>query len=355
MNVSGGMSMTTTDRTSFTVSWEENKRVAQLADTSGWEFLLPLGRWKGFGGKTNHNGEQFEVFTWASAITAITSQISVFATAHVPLFHPVVVAKQAATIDQIGGGRFGINIVAGWNEDEFGMFGLENDYPNRYLRSSEWLELLNRLWTTKTPFDFDGSFYSGRALVSLPHPVQQPRPMIVCAGMSRQGFEFAAANADFIFVAGDLDELREHSHAIRSLAAVRRRNVGVLRSAYVVCRDTEKEAQAYVHRYVDVDGDFEAAGNLIKQMIGSAEGRNSPTFDADAWRARQRLLVAGWGGFPLVGTAEQIVEKLALISEAGVDGVALGWVNYEEGMQQFVGEIQPLMEKAGLRVPASTE
>jgi alkanesulfonate monooxygenase SsuD/methylene tetrahydromethanopterin reductase-like flavin-dependent oxidoreductase (luciferase family) len=66
-------------------------------------------------------------------------------------------------------------------------------------------------------------------------------------------------------------------------------------------------------------------------------------------------LVAGWGGFPLVGTAEQIVEKLALISEAGVDGVALGWVNYEEGMQQFVGEIQPLMEKAGLRVPASTE
>jgi alkanesulfonate monooxygenase SsuD/methylene tetrahydromethanopterin reductase-like flavin-dependent oxidoreductase (luciferase family) len=294
MNVSGGMSMTTTDRTSFTVSWEENKRVAQLADTSGWEFLLPLGRWKGFGGKTNHNGEQFEVFTWASAITAITSQISVFATAHVPLFHPVVVAKQAATIDQIGGGRFGINIVAGWNEDEFGMFGLENDYPNRYLRSSEWLELLNRLWTTKTPFDFDGSFYSGRALVSLPHPVQQPRPMIVCAGMSRQGFEFAAANADFIFVAGDLDELREHSHAIRSLAAVRRRNVGVLRSAYVVCRDTEKEAQAYVHRYVDVDGDFEAAGNLIKQMIGSAEGRNSPTFDADAWRARQRLLVAGW-------------------------------------------------------------
>ncbi|HEY5272642.1 MAG TPA: LLM class flavin-dependent oxidoreductase [Acidimicrobiales bacterium] len=350
MNVSGGMAMTTTDRSSFSVSWEENRNLAILADASGWEFLLPLGRWKGFGGKTNHNGEQFEVFTWASAISAITSQISVFATAHVPLFHPVVVAKEAATIDHVGGGRFGINIVAGWNDNEFAMFGLENDYTNRYARTKEWLELLNRLWTAESPFDFDGAYYSGRGLISLPHPVQH-RPMIVCAGMSPQGFEFAAKNADFMFVAGDLEELREHSRAIRSLAANQDRQVGVLRSAYVVCRDTEKEARDYVHRYVDEDGDFEAADNLIAQMIGSLEDKNSPTFDPDEWRARQRPLVAGWGGLPLVGTAEQIVEKLALISEAGVDGIALGWVNYEEGMQQFVDEIQPLMEKAGLREP----
>jgi hypothetical protein len=124
LNISGGMMMSTAAKN--TLDWGENVAVAQAADSAGWEFLLPLGRWRGQGGTNNSNAEQYETFTWASAIAAVTKRIQVFTTCHVPIFHPMMAAKMGATIDHISNGRFGMNIVAGWNELEFGMFGIEH-------------------------------------------------------------------------------------------------------------------------------------------------------------------------------------------------------------------------------------
>ena len=96
-----------------------------MADEAGIDFLLPIGRWKGYGGDTDYQGATLETITWACGLLAATKRITVFGTVHAPLFHPIIAAKQMVTADHIGEGRFGLNIVVGWNEGEFEMFGVE--------------------------------------------------------------------------------------------------------------------------------------------------------------------------------------------------------------------------------------
>ena len=106
-------------------TWPDNLQLAQMADEAGIDFMLPIGRWKGYGGDTGYQEATLETITWACGLLAATKRITVFGTVHAPLFHPVIAAKQMVTADHIGEGRFGLNIVVGWNEGEFEMFGVE--------------------------------------------------------------------------------------------------------------------------------------------------------------------------------------------------------------------------------------
>ena len=94
-------------------SWEDNLKLARMADEAGFEFMLPVGRWKGYGGDTDYQGETLETITWATGLLAATRRITVFGTVHAPMFHPLVAAKQFVTADHIGGGRFGIDDDSG--------------------------------------------------------------------------------------------------------------------------------------------------------------------------------------------------------------------------------------------------
>ena len=96
--------------------------------------MLPVGRWKGYGGDTDYMGTTLETITWATGLLAHTKRLVVFGTVHAPLFHPVIAAKQMVTADHISGGRFGLNIVVGWNEDEFQMFGVTQREHDAALR-----------------------------------------------------------------------------------------------------------------------------------------------------------------------------------------------------------------------------
>ena len=157
LNVSGGTAITRAEGT-LTPTWEENVRVAQAVDEAGWEFLLPLGRWRGFGGDVNFNDKSFEVFTWAAGIAAVTKQIQVMYTSHVRYFHPVVAAKQGCTVDHIAGGRSALNVVAGQKPDEICMFGIDPiGHDDLYEATDEWLTLVKRLWTEEEDFDFEAS------------------------------------------------------------------------------------------------------------------------------------------------------------------------------------------------------
>ncbi|GIT42804.1 MAG: hypothetical protein Ct9H300mP11_07400 [Chloroflexota bacterium] len=102
-NCSGGLAVTTVPER-WEASWENNQKVARMADECGLEFMLPLGRWKGYGGITDHNASSFETLTWASGILASTTNLITFGTVHVSLFNPVVAAKQMVTTDHIGRG-----------------------------------------------------------------------------------------------------------------------------------------------------------------------------------------------------------------------------------------------------------
>ena len=133
--------------------------------------------------------------TWACGLLAATKRITVFATVHAPLFHPLIAAKEFVTADHIGEGRFGLNIVAGWNEDEFEMFGVEQRaHDERYDFAQEWMTWSPRL-VDEDEFDFDGHYFKLKAVRAKPKPFGGTRPLIMNAGHSGAGKPSRCATA----------------------------------------------------------------------------------------------------------------------------------------------------------------
>jgi alkanesulfonate monooxygenase SsuD/methylene tetrahydromethanopterin reductase-like flavin-dependent oxidoreductase (luciferase family) len=133
---------------------------------------------------------------------------------------------------------------------------------------------------------------------------------------------------------------------LKQMAASHGRQTRIWIHVYVVCRETEKEAKDYLHRYVHEKGDWVAAGNLLNIF-----GLQSDTLDTKTLEGHKAHFIAGHGGYPLVGTAEQIVDELAKLANIGVDGCLISWVRYKEELAQWNEQVLPLMAQAGLRQP----
>lgn len=191
-NCSSGMAVTKVDER-WINDWTNNIDLVQQCDEAGIEFMLPIARWIGYGGETDFHGNVLETVTWAAGLAAHSTRIQIFATVHTAFNHPVVVAKQLATLDQLSGGRIGLNVVAGWNKPEYDAFGVDlpGDHNDRYAMAQEWFEYVQKLWQENKAFDWDGRFYQGKGIYSLPHPVQSRLP-IINAAASQEGREFRA-------------------------------------------------------------------------------------------------------------------------------------------------------------------
>ncbi|MFY0611040.1 MAG: LLM class flavin-dependent oxidoreductase [Hyphomicrobiaceae bacterium] len=340
-------STVTADPAAWELTWPNNIELAKLADAAGFEALLPVGRWKGYGGETNFNGSSFESFTWAAGVSAVTQQIAVLATVHAPLVHPVTAAKQSATIDHISDGRFVMNIVCGWNKPEFEMFGAEwRDHNLRYDYAAEWIGLIRRLWAETGEFDFEGRYFSGKGLWSKPKPIQSPVPLMN-AGSSDVGQAFSAQHCDMNFVMlrqkSEAEDRTQIAH-LKRMALENGRQSQCWIHAYVVCRETEREARDVLHRYVKANGDWGTASRMVEMF-----GMESRTLDKDVLEAFKFHFIAGHGGYPLIGTPEQIVSQIDRLAALGVDGILLSWLDYLGECQQWVDNILPLMEQAGQR------
>jgi alkanesulfonate monooxygenase SsuD/methylene tetrahydromethanopterin reductase-like flavin-dependent oxidoreductase (luciferase family) len=158
-NVGNGCAISTIDGV-FKTTWPEAEAIAKLTDEAGFEAIVPVARWRGFGGETDFNGPSFETYTWAAGLGALTHSSTLFATCHVPTIHPILAAKQATTVDHITNGRFAINIVCGWFRGEIEMFGSEiMEHDARYDYAEEWLGIMKRLWTEEDDFDFEGRYF----------------------------------------------------------------------------------------------------------------------------------------------------------------------------------------------------
>ncbi len=348
MNCSHGSTITLAEN-SWEMNWPDTREVAMMADRAGLEVLLPVGRWKGYGGPTNFNNRTFETYTWAAAVAAVTDYSCIFSTSHVPLIHPVAAAKQCATIDHVSGGRFALNIVCGWFRNEFEMFDAQwRAHDLRYEYATEWLEFARRIWTEDAEFDFDGRWFTARNVWSQPKPVQKVMP-IMNAGGSPAGRSFAATQADMNFVILSEHDVEGGKAQIQSLKKMARgvgREIQSWIHVYVVCRDTEKEAREYLDYYVREKGDYEAVNNLLEIFEIQSE-----TFDMKKLDEMRFHFIAGHGGYPLVGTPEQIVDEIDKLIEIGVDGVLMSWVDYKTELRQWIDEVLPLMEQNGQRKP----
>ena len=131
-----------------------------MSNDAGIDFMLPLGRWKGYGGLTAHNGSNFETMTWTTGILASTRHIMAFGTVRVSLFNPVVADKQMVTAELIGKGRFDLNVVCCRNRDEFDMFGASLvQHEERYDQGQGWVDIIKHVWFRTEPFNYHGKFY----------------------------------------------------------------------------------------------------------------------------------------------------------------------------------------------------
>lgn len=344
INCSHGLTMSHVD-TTYEVQWEHTKAIAQQADRMGLEALVPIARWRGFGGTSNFNGSNFETFTWAAGLAEATKNIGIFSTSHLPTVHPVMAAKMATTIDRISGGRFGVNLVMGWFAPEMEMFGKQQgDHDDKYRQGQEWLNFVMKAWTEPGLFDVKGDFYNSQRVESYPKPHQAPYPALINAGNSSAGMEFSARNVDVNFAALDsLESMASYSNKIRTMARDDfNRTLDVMTYGLVIVRDTEKEAKAAFQSVLD-KGDYDAAENVTSLM-----GMNTQSFAAQLEKFKERF-VAGWGGYPIVGTPEQVVEQMAAISGAGMGGLLMGMIDYNEELKYFDKKVMPLLREAGLR------
>ena len=343
MNCSGSVATTAPER--WNAGWPENREAARLADAAGIEFLLPIARWLGYGGVTDRQGTTFETLSWASALLAATQEIVVFATVHVPLVNPIFAAKSCVTADHVGGGRFGLNVVSGWNVEEFAMFGAQLlEHDARYDYSDEWIAVVKQVWSSAEPFDFRGRHFDLKNVAGKPKPWGDTRPLLMSAGSSPAGRAFASRHADCLFmVISDEASLAAETAAIRA----GKPGIGLFASGHLICRATPKETKEYYHYLVHEKGDWEAAEAAIRKRI-AGESRSLPQ---ERMHAMMERFISGGGTFPVVGSYDEVAATLKRLCDAGLDGMALASVNYVQEMPAIRDEVLPRLARLGLRQP----
>src|SRR6266699_1042419 len=256
-NCSSGRSATKVSER-WSASWPDCRRLARMADAAGIDFMLPIGRWKGYGGDTDFHGSTLETITWAVGLLSATERMTVFGTVHAPLFHPLIAAKEFVTADHVGEGRFGVNLVVGWNEGEFEMFGVkQREHDVRYEVAQEWLDVVKLAWSDDEQFEFAGQFLRLEGVRAHPKPYGGTRPILMNAGSSPAGQAFALRNCDAFFVAtaGSRTSLAGNAAKVaevKAAAAKLGRQIEVFTVGQVICRSTQGEAEDY-YRHVNID------------------------------------------------------------------------------------------------------
>jgi alkanesulfonate monooxygenase SsuD/methylene tetrahydromethanopterin reductase-like flavin-dependent oxidoreductase (luciferase family) len=322
-----------------------------MADEAGIDFMLPIARWKGYGGETDFHGSSLETITWAVGLLSATRRMTVFGTVHAPLFHPLIAAKELVTADHVGEGRLGLNLVVGWNEGEFEMFGVtQREHAARYEFAQEWLDAVKRAWSEHGEFDFDGQFLKLKGVRAYPKPYGETRPIIMNAGSSEVGQAFALRNCDAFFVAtagsrtsleGNAKKVTEIKRAAQNVG----REIEVYTVGQVICRPSQKEAEDYYRHAIIENADWGAIDGMLANKSITPQ-----TIPPDEYaKKRQYFAANAIGGYPFVGTPDRVADELESISKAGVRGIALSFVNYLDELPYFCGEVLPRLVQLGAR------
>ncbi|MDP9993352.1 FMNH2-dependent dimethyl sulfone monooxygenase [Variovorax boronicumulans] len=339
-NVSGGLVVSTIEqRTDWRL--EYNQRLALAAEKAGFEYALSQIRFTaGYGAEYQHESVSF-----SQALLHATTKLKVLAAILPGPWNPAVVAKQIATIDHISNGRIAINVVSGWFKGEFQAIGepwLEHD--ERYRRSNEFIRALKGIWTEDN-FTFKGDFYRFSNYTLSPKPVQKPHPEIFQGGSSRAARDNAASVSDWYFTNGNTPEgLKVQIDDIQAKAAENGHTVRIGVNAFVIARDTEEEAKAVLadiikHAHVEA---VHAFGDAAKQA-----GKSSPEGEGNWAKSTFEDLVQYNDGFRtnLIGTPQQIAERIVALKAIGVDLILTGFLHFIEEVEYFGEKVLPLVRK----------
>jgi dimethylsulfone monooxygenase len=339
----------TTAPEKFVPTWQNGVEVAKIADDARYEALVPYARWGSWGPDEHHyTARAFENFTWAAGIAAKTNHACVMSTVQVMTMHPILAAKAMATIDHVSAGRFALNLVVG-NFMENAMFGAPAiSHDDYYDYAEEWIGVVKRLWSGPELFDFSGKYVHVKGAMSQPKPIQKPNPPLMNAARSVRGQRFVAEHCDIAFVRkSDRASLEQQISGFRQQARdLSGRDIQMWCNCFVVQRDTRAAAEAYLDRVVEEFGDDGYLDTFIR--IANPTVNDLPPAQREAMRKNLKRVV---GGEQLVGSAHDIAEAIRDLSEKGIDGILLNWVDPQREIASFNAEVMPLLEEAGLRAP----
>jgi pyrimidine oxygenase len=331
-------------------SFELNKAVVQKAEQYGLDFALSMIKLHGFGGKTEFWDYCLESFTLMAGLAAVTSRIKLYASTAILTLPPALVARMATTIDSIAPGRFGINIVSGWQKVEYEQMGLwpgDDYFGQRYDYATEYVTVMKDLWSAGLS-NHKGRFFQMDNCMMKPVPSSEIK--LVVAGQSGRGMEFAAELADYNFVNGvGVNTPTACAPTVQRLAeaaAQSGRDVGSYMLFMVIADETDAAAQAKWKRYRD-GADVGALAWMADQ------GGKDQTAGATS-TARHINLPEGAVNFnmgTIVGsyaTAARLLDEVATLP--GAKGIMLTFDDFLIGLDMFGQRIQPLMtSRAGPR------
>jgi dimethylsulfone monooxygenase len=312
-------------------SWPYVKKLAQRSEQIGFDLTLiaelNLNDIKGV------DAPSLDAWSTAAALAAVTERIELMVAVR-PTFHlPALLAKQAANIDHISGGRLTLNVVSSWWSDEAKKYGVAfEQHDDRYARTNEWLDVLHGVWS-KDHFSYTGKYYRVEDNLLEPKPVSQPHPTIYAGGESAAAKDLIAEKCDAYLMHGDPPE--RVGEKIADLRERRvRHNLPPLKfgvAGYTIVRETEREAQDELKRITDVHQSAAGNANYQQWLAGTQLEQRVSLED---YSVSNRGLRSG-----LVGTAEQVSERLAQFEAVGVDLVLLQFSPQLEEMERFADNV----------------
>jgi alkanesulfonate monooxygenase SsuD/methylene tetrahydromethanopterin reductase-like flavin-dependent oxidoreductase (luciferase family) len=275
------------------------------------------------------------------------------------LVTPAFVAKAIATIDHVTHGRAGLNIVCGWNQDEFNVHGVTIDPERRYDQGLEWFKIFAKLLEGGPLFDWDGEFYKLRGLTTNPLTVQRPRPPIMSAGFSPKGRDFAAQTADLLFTSvSNVQRAPAIVKSVNDFAARYERAVDVYTTCHIVCRPTRQEAEDFYYYYAEEMADRTSIAYIVEQKMATVGADTTKTErpdtnpEANFRKGGGRIHPGVFPGYyMLVGTPDDVAEEMIEMSKAGLAGASICFIDFLRAMPYFIQEVLPRLERAGLREP----
>jgi pyrimidine oxygenase len=325
-------------------SFDLNKEIVLKAEHYGLDFALSMIKLRGFGGKTEFWEHNLESFTLMAGLAAVTSKIKLFATAATLTLPPAIVARMASTIDSISHGRFGVNLVTGWQRPEYSQMGLwpgDEFFSTRYDYLAEYAQVLRDLWATGH-CDLKGQHFQMEDCRVSPRP--QADMKLICAGSSDAGMAFSAQYADynFCFGKGVNTPTAFAPAAERLIAATAKtgRHVTSYVLFMVIADETEAAARAKWEHY-KAGADQEA----IKWLGDQAAVDTKSGSDTNVRQMSDPTSAVNINMGTLVGSYEQVARMLdEVASVPGTEGVMLTFDDFLGGMDAFGERIQPLMK-----------
>jgi FMNH2-dependent dimethyl sulfone monooxygenase len=313
-------------------SWDYVSRLARRSEQIGYDLTLVaelnLNDIKGV------EAPSLDAWSTAAALAAVTERLELMVAVR-PTFHnPALLAKQAANIDHIGGGgRLSLNVVSSWWASEAAMYGVHFErHDDRYARTSEWLEVVDRAWK-EDHFSYEGKFYKVSDTVLRPKPLTRPRPVIYAGGESEAAKELIAGKCDAYVMHGDPpDRVREK---VADMSARRERlGLGPMKfgvAGYTIVRDSEEEARRELARITDVRQSAAGYNNYQQWLAGTQLEQRVSLED---YSVSNRGLRSG-----LVGTPEQVAARVEEFEDAGVDLLLLQCSPQLEEMERFAAQV----------------